>query len=470
MDKTIQEKLTTIAENRPKIYENGKNDGIRIGRDEVIDNSKYIPKSAVGKFISLNDVSEVSHKVKVVGVGNEVDLYGKNLFDISTDTRFTQQEDGSYITNERVPNIEIPYALPYGTYTLSYDMSCAVGRNARIKIYLKDGTSVEDYKASTGEFLHYEKVITGEIVAWGIYYSTTPQAGELVIKNAQIEVGSLATSSYEPYTKQTITATPLGTEIPSMCPVMNFIADEDIQVNYYSSFGMQTEYDRFWDGYQDRGNRREYGNAFAGVGWNDTTFKPKYDIVVTSGSNLFLASKITDIVKSLDECGVTLNTSNCTIFSYAMQGMISKSFPLLDLSACTSAPTNLFNNCQNLEYIVGIVSSEKTKFHNMGFGSCPKLTHVIFSGVIASDINLQWSKLLDEESLVSISVTLCDLVFSGFGDGWGSRTLTLSPESIAQLKELPYPPDDLNPEGAPYAEDGASCYDVIVGRKGWNIA
>ena len=446
----------------------GSEEAYEQGRQDVIAESKYIPKSAIGKFINLTDVSEVSHKVKVVGVGNEVDVYGKNLFDISASTEFTKQTDGSYAINVSKSGKRTPLVLPYGTYTLSYELKCPVGKNARIRIDFKDGTYTEHYQSSTGEFLCFEKVVTGEIASWHIECSSHSAIGTLIVKNATLNVGSIA-ESYEPYTHQTITATPMGTEVSSMCPNMNFFADEDIQVNYYSSFGMNEQWSRFWDSYQYNGTRTDYGQAFSGRGWNDRTFKPKYDIKPSgSAGNMFISTWITDLVKLLDDCGIVFDTSLVTSMQYAFQGAKLTRLPKIDLSSTASA-TNVFNSCSQLLSISELVCTNKNIFSSGSFQNCTSLVRCIFSGIVANDLNTQWCPW-DDESLMSLSVALCDLALGGFGDGWGSRTLTLSAESIARLKELTYPPDDLNPEGAPYAEDGASCYNVIVGRKGWNIA
>ena len=41
--------------------ENSRTEGIEQGKQEVISNSKYIEKTASGKGVFLNDVSEVAH-------------------------------------------------------------------------------------------------------------------------------------------------------------------------------------------------------------------------------------------------------------------------------------------------------------------------------------------------------------------------------------------------------------------------
>ena len=72
--------------------------------------------------------------------------------------------------------------------------------------------------------------------------------------------------------------------------------------------GKKAEYDRFWDAYQENGQPKQYFYAFAGIGWTDETFKPKHDIIFNQASNLnaFQYCAVTDLVKSLNDCGVVL--------------------------------------------------------------------------------------------------------------------------------------------------------------------
>ena len=413
-------------------YNEGHTVGVEVGKEQVLSNSKYIPKQATGKFISLTDVSEVSHKVKVYGDA-EVEVYGKNLFDISTDTKFTKQEDGSYINNTKIGVTETPLALPYGKYVISYDLKCAVGRNARIQIYLKDGTTVDMFQVSTNEFLHFEQAIVGEIVAWRINFSSAPNQGEVTIKNAQIEVGSIATS-YEPYAKQTITATPVGTEITSICPNMTFIAPPDyaetLLVEYYSSYGMNEEWNRFWDSYQDYGKRDYYLYGFSGYGWNDRTFKPKYDIRPYYALSLFNEAKITDLAKLLEEAGVELDLSGITSGGASIfRSRYITRVPYFVMPNIKDT-TYMFNGDLALRTIDGMYCNE-INTHTSSFVNCTSLTHCIFSGVIANDINLQWSPLLDDESLISLVKCLA----------WetdGTKTITLHPDCWARAAELKF--------------------------------
>ena len=73
--------------------------------------------------------------------------------------------------------------------------------------------------------------------------------------------------------------------------------------------GKKAEYDAFWDAFQNYGKRMDYQGGFYGSGWNDSNFKPKYDMKPNNCSQMFVSSRITDLCAALDRCGVTLDTS-----------------------------------------------------------------------------------------------------------------------------------------------------------------
>ena len=50
--------------------------------------------------------------------------------------------------------------------------------------------------------------------------------------------------------------------------------------------GKQAEYDAFWGVYQQNRQRTDYNQSF-GFGWDDTIFKPKYDIRPVSALQMF---------------------------------------------------------------------------------------------------------------------------------------------------------------------------------------
>lgn len=469
---TIREKTGTDKTYDTSEMPGGVGEVFVAGRGDVLANSKYIEKSAIGKIINLTDVSGVYHKIKVFGDNCVVDVYGKNMFDANTNNWGTY-----YASNNYRYGFEIPSGFTMINLSATRKSGYEV-KTANMTLYRVDGdeiyTQLKGASFTEGGNVTFTLDATKKHVLICLS-TTTPSILATLIDTFdwQLEVGSLATP-YEPFTKQTITATPLGTEIPSMCPNMNFFADVDITVDYYSSFGIQTEYDRFWDSYQAHGTRTNYANAFAGLGWTDETFKPKYDIVLIAGAggSIFNSALVTDIGKSLKDCGVTLDTSRATNISYGFANVKTKTLPKLDFSSATVALTDTLANCTELHTTDELAFSEQTNIATSTFRNCSKLTHCIFSGVIASDINLQWSPLLDEESLQSLTQTLADFIMvENNPDGTNiqgqpfTKTLTLSPESWAILDNLEFIP----PEGSSYPT-GFSCATIITTAKGWNRA
>lgn len=392
-------------------YSYGKADGlyegVEQGRQEVISNSKYIEKTVSGKGVFLNDVSEVAHKVKVYAdTPTEVKVCGKNLFNNDTSLiermTYNTSSGSSSRCGYKINN------LPAGVYTFTFTNIDSKEKYVYGVINNKDGKFVRPcslFQNTTnrtplsivlndGDEIYIYNGIDGSI-----------QQTKPIFEGAQIllEHGSAATS-YEKYEAQTITATPDGIEIDSSCFNMTFISDGDISVRYFSSYGMNEARDYFWDNYQANGTRTAYGNAYSGAGWTNNTFKPKYNMAVTSAANMFIGAPIENIVACLNAHGVIMDFSKCTGMSYGFQACASKTLPYMDLSSHTSSTslTAAFNNMSKLERIDGIKSSENTTFATNTFAYLVSLTHCIFEGVITSNIDLHWSTKLSRESILSL--------------------------------------------------------------------
>ena len=156
--------------------------------------------------------------------------------------------------------------------------------------------------------------------------------------------------------------------------------------------GQKTEYDRFWDAYQDGGKSKQYHYAFAGYGWNDETFKPKYDIIMRASClGAFQYCMVTDIAERLKECGVVVDSSNCTTFQGMFAYATTKSIPALDASK-TTAMSATFDTCRNLERIERLIVPKGMVYNNT-FRNCDALKHIVFEGEIGNDLDLQYSPL-----------------------------------------------------------------------------
>ena len=64
--------------------------------------------------------------------------------------------------------------------------------------------------------------------------------------------------------------------------------------------GIQTEYDRFWDRYQNKGRAIVMNQAFAGTRWDDITYNPKYTIKPVNINCLYQFTNITDTKVDID--------------------------------------------------------------------------------------------------------------------------------------------------------------------------
>ena len=133
--------------------------------------------------------------------------------------------------------------------------------------------------------------------------------------------------------------------------------------------GKQTEYDAFWDAFQQKGNRRNYWGAFAS--WTDEIFKPKYPIVATPTTSMFYLSTITQL-------------------------------PTMDFSGGIWALENTFDYTSVITIEKIIIKADGTQRINQGFTGCRKLVNVSFEGVIGASISFADCSLLSKASIENV--------------------------------------------------------------------
>ena len=167
--------------------------------------------------------------------------------------------------------------------------------------------------------------------------------------------------------------------------------------------GQKSEYDRFWDGFQDYGNRRDYDSAF--INWNDETFKPKYDIIVKGwSSSLFRKSSITDLKGILEKQGVRLDTSESQAILQSFQDSSVTHIP--EINATKSTNNNYLFASNSILTIDKFIVVETTSYTNYTF-LCEILESVIFEGVIGQNgLSVSSCTKLSHESLMSIKRAL----------------------------------------------------------------
>lgn len=201
------------------------------------------------------------------------------------------------------------------------------------------------------------------------------------------------------------------------------IANNELQV-YLA--GKKSEYDSFWDNFQQNGNRTDYSYAFMTEGWNDTNFKPKYPLKTTNPSQMFFQCGMVDAKL---ECDFSI----CTMYTYwVFRFCKAKHIGVVDFS--NSVRGDYLGGCfafmTNCTDIDELILSEKYEFFNT-FANSPKLTNVKFSGVIGKNgLNLSPCPQLTHDSLMSVINCLKDYSKDTSGTSW---VLTLGSTNLNKL-------------------------------------
>lgn len=191
--------------------------------------------------------------------------------------------------------------------------------------------------------------------------------------------------------------------------------------------GKKSQYDEFWDSFQDGGRRTNYNGAFRGTnpridgGWTDTTFKPKYPMCPTDSGSMFYYSNITDIENT------AIDFSNSTSFGYMFQGSLVKFIGVMDVTSCTELLYTFFAG-YSIQRIKKMIVNENNVFTHT-FRYCNVLSEIEFEGDIGNDINFAFSPLT-LESARSIINALYN--YSGTDI---THTLTLSTTTKALLSD-----------------------------------
>lgn len=191
--------------------------------------------------------------------------------------------------------------------------------------------------------------------------------------------------------------------------------------------GVKSENDRFWDSYQNYGNRVNYNFAFCQV-WDDDNFRPKYNLVVGNAYYMFSQSKITDLVGLLEELGITFDTSKCQQFQYMVNNSTITRVPTIDLSGAT-AFTDGFRYAPSVADAKLVGGNEIVGWSN-SFTNCTNLTNLTVEVVIAGSFSVLQSAKLTHDSLLSILGALKDLSGSGT-----TLVCTLGTTNLAKLTD-----------------------------------
>lgn len=362
-------------------------DVYKAGQSSMVDESKIIEKTVSGEYIAVDDVSEIPHEVKV-----KLTSGGKNLWTLG-DVSFTTYRQNMYITL---------YAGK--TYTLSAIVTSSdTDQNTCLVLDFTNEKILGYMERNVRSSITFTP--KKDIYNLGFYASTSmnlSQGDTATFKDIMIEENDTVTE-YEPY-KETLTdysnvAVSVGTNeseitqiltvntdgtvegVKSTSPYMYMTTDNPnvtINATYHKSYGMQTEYDRFWDRLQNNGELLEDGsNLFSGAYWDDEIYNPKYTIKTNSFTNAFRISNITDTKVTID-------------FS-------------------TGTGTYVFYLAKKLKRVPKIIVNKDIVFTGW-FEYCSALEEIRFEGTIGKTIAFSQSTKLSKASILNIFSVLSGTV------------------------------------------------------------
>ena len=183
--------------------------------------------------------------------------------------------------------------------------------------------------------------------------------------------------------------------------------------------GKKAEYDAFWDKFQTNGNRADYRYAFAGFGWNDEMFKPKYPIKPREASgSIFHSTKITDIKAIVESNGIEIDFSNATNLEMLFNSSQVTRFGTIDTRGCKGVGYMLYSATKLKSVDKIILKEDGSQAVNNFAEKCVQLVDITIEGVIGQNgFTVQQSTKLSKSSWQSIinalSTTTSDLSITG---------------------------------------------------------
>lgn len=180
--------------------------------------------------------------------------------------------------------------------------------------------------------------------------------------------------------------------------------------------GKQSEYDRFWDAYQQNGNLENYSAAFAGYGWTAETFRPKYDVIPTNAYQMFYCfnngKTALDMVEYAKNHGFVLDFSKATNMNNVFQGASVSRLGVIDITSCGASVSAMFANDHNMHTIDELVIKEDgSQSVGNSFIGCSGLVNFRITGLIrTTGWNFQYCVNLSKESIKSIINALSEAV------------------------------------------------------------
>jgi flagellar biosynthesis/type III secretory pathway protein FliH len=231
--------------------------------------------------------------------------------------------------------------------------------------------------------------------------------------------------------------------------------------------GKKAEYDAFWDDFQDNGNRTDYENAFYGMGWTAKSLRPKYPIkIVGAGTNVFrhcffkmgIAAVVEERNKLLDISHISIDVSEATTCSQMFANARVTGATLIFSEKITSL-TYAFNKGNGGEIagmkITLLVPNPNCNWSNaFDYHRVQELNLLEGTVIGTNGFNVKWATALPHDSIVSI-VNALSTTTSGL-------SITLSKTAVNSAFETS--------SGAKDGSTSAECTALVATRSNWTIS
>lgn len=176
------------------------------------------------------------------------------------------------------------------------------------------------------------------------------------------------------------------------------------QVDEVFEAGKKSEYDAFWDVYQDYGHRSNYRGAFAGAGWNKNTFSPKYDLcptIATMMFSYFFYNIPFNLQNFLKEKEIVFDFSNVSECSQTFIWSGIEELGVIDTRKSANI-SSLFYYAHLLKKIEKLILKEEPQKIDNIFDGCGSLIDITIEGEFFYNLKLKDCKKLSYNSIISV--------------------------------------------------------------------
>lgn len=222
--------------------------------------------------------------------------------------------------------------------------------------------------------------------------------------------------------------------------------------------GQKSEYDRFWDNFQQHGARTAYNNAFYGNGWTNENFKPKYNMIFDTCGSLFNNACINDIKGIIESQGIIFDTSNATsinsiFYTTNFEKDKATTVPSVDATSVTGLINATYYGQHRLTKIELLNIQEKATFQRV-FHGCKGLVDLIITGTIGG-------AGLDLSPCEQLSRTSIERVVGCLSTSATEISITLSVDAVNKAFETS--------EGAADGSTSAEWTELANTKSNWTI-